>query len=99
MDKKIVPEHYQKHTITEYQHIPDHDAREDTLEFRNAKHELESVEHLSCFICRTMEKRESHHWFERAYWNGFDLKKVVFFLFNHFDFHGHVKRDFKNEDE
>jgi hypothetical protein len=96
---KIVEEHYQVHQITEVEHFPGHDKRKETLEFRNAKKELENVEHLGCFICGTMEKRESHHIFERAYWNGFDLKKVAHFLFHHFDFHGHCKRDFKNEDE
>jgi hypothetical protein len=99
MDKKIVPEHYQKHTITEYQHIPDHDAREDTLEFRNAKHELESVEHLPCFICGTMNKRQSHHIYERCWSNAFDFVKVAYFLFNHYDYHSHCRRDFKTAEE
>lgn len=96
-DKKITKEHYQTHTITEVEHIPEHDAREDTLEFRNSKKELENVEHLGCYICGSIEKRESHHVFERCYWNGYDLKKIVCLLFNHFDFHGHCKRDFKDE--
>lgn len=97
--KKIVPEHIQKHTITEYQNIPSHDKREDTLEFRNAKHELESVEHLGCFICGSMDKRESHHVFERCWSNAFDFVRVANMLFNHYDYHGHVKRDFKNPGE
>lgn len=96
---KIVAEHLQKHMITEWEHFPDHDKRMETLEFRNAKHELEKVEHLGCFICGSMESRESHHLFERAYANGLSLQKVAHFLFHHFDFHGHCGRDFKSEDE
>ncbi|TVY09994.1 hypothetical protein [Paenibacillus cremeus] len=97
--KDIVNEHYQIHRITEVEHFPEHGGRTETLEFRNAKHELEVVEHLPCFICGTMNKRESHHIFERAYWNALDLKRVAFFLFHHYDFHGHVKRDYKTSDE
>lgn len=93
---KIVKEHLQKHIITEFEHFPDHDKRMETLMFRNAKHELENVEHLGCFICGSMKNRESHHIFERAYANGLDYAKVAHFLFM-FDFHGHVKRDFQNE--
>lgn len=69
----------------------------ETLEFRNAKHELESVEHLGCFVCGSMENRESHHIFERAYANGLSLQKIAHFLFHHFDFHGHAQRDFRTE--
>lgn len=96
---KVTAEHIQAHTITEYEHFPEHNARTETLEFRNAKHELESIEHLGCYVCGTMTKRESHHIFERSLWNGLDVKLVAHLLFEHFDFHGHVKRDFKSEDE
>jgi hypothetical protein len=99
MNEKQVKEHYQKHVITEFQHFPDHDKRMETLEFRNAKYELENVEHLGCFICGTMEHRESHHLLERAYANGLSLQKVAYFLYHHFDFHGHCHRDFQSEDE
>lgn len=98
-EKKIVEEHYQTHTITEIEHIPDHDQRKETLEFRNAKKELEKVEHLGCFVCGSIDNRESHHIFERCWANVLDLKKIARMLFNHFDFHGHNQRDFKNEDE
>jgi hypothetical protein len=97
--KKVVEAHYQKHTITEIEHFPEHGARTETLEFRNAKHELESIEHLGCYICGTMEQRESHHIFERAYMNGLDVKKVAYMLYNHYDYHGHCKRDFESSDE
>lgn len=90
-----VPEHLQKHTITEYEHVPEHDERVETLEFRNAKKELENVEHLGCFICGTMQNRESHHIIERSEANGSDLDKVAFLLFNFRDYHGHCHRDFK----
>lgn len=95
----VTVEHIQVHTITEYEHFPEHDARVTTLEFRNSKHELEVVEHLPCYICQTMDNRESHHIFERSLWNGLDVKLVSHYLFNHFDFHGHVLRDFKSADE
>jgi hypothetical protein len=94
-----VLEHYQKHTIIEIEHIPEHDERKETLTFRNSKHELENVEHLGCFICGTMEKRESHHIFERCWANAYDYKKVAHMLFNFYDFHGHCKRDFETEEE
>jgi hypothetical protein len=97
--ENIVKEHLQKHMITEYEHFPDHDKRMETLEFRNAKHELEKVEHLGCFICGSMKSRESHHVFERAYSQGLSIQKVAHFLYHHFDFHGHCQRDFKSEDE
>lgn len=96
---EIVKEHYQKHTVTEYQHIPDHGKREETLEFRNSKHELESIEHLGCFICGSMVKRESHHVFERSLGNALDFQRVAYMLFNHYDYHGHCKRDFKSHEE
>lgn len=99
MSEDIVKEHYQKHTVTEIEHIPDHDQRKETLTFRNAKKQLEKVEHLGCFVCGSMEKRESHHIFERCWANGFDYKKVAHVLYNFLDFHGHCKRDFKSEDE
>jgi hypothetical protein len=99
LDKKIVAEHYQTHTITEIEHIPEHGERKETLEFRNAKHELESIEHLGCFICGSMEKRESHHIFERCWGNAFDFELVAMALYKFFDFEGHVKRDFKNPGE
>lgn len=99
MTEKKVLEHYQKHSVTEWEHIPEHDQRKDTKEFRNAKHELESIEHLPCYICGSMGKRESHHIFERCWGNVFDFKKVAFMLFNHFDFHGHCHRDFKDAGE
>lgn len=98
-EEKEVQEHYQKHTITEIEHIPEHGKREETLEFRNAKHEMESVEHLGCFVCGSMEKRESHHIFERCFGNAFDFKQVAYMLYTHFDFHGHCKRDFKSHEE
>lgn len=94
--EKIVKEHLQKHAIIEWEHFPDHDKRMETLEFRNAKHELESVEHLNCIICGAKEHRESHHIFERAFENGLDYVKVAHFLFL-FDFYGHCHRDFKDE--
>ncbi|MFB5192744.1 hypothetical protein [Alicyclobacillus fastidiosus] len=96
---KVVKEHIQKHTITEYEHIPEHDERRETLEFKNSKHELESIEHLGCFICGTMNYRESHHIIERSDANGSDLKKVAFLLFHFRDYHGHCHRDFKSADE
>lgn len=71
----------------------------ETLEFRNAKHELENVEHLGCYICGSMQGRESHHIFERAYANGLSLQKVAYFLYHHFDFHDHCRRDFQSENE
>lgn len=46
-----------------------------------------------------MDKRESHHIFERSLWNGLDVRLVAYFLYEHFDFHGHCKRDFKSADE
>lgn len=96
---KIVKEHIQKHVIIEWEHFPDHDKRMETLEFRNAKHELENVEHLGCYICGSMQGRESHHIFERAYANGLSLQKVAYFLYHHFDFHDHCRRDFQSENE
>lgn len=96
--EKEVKEHYQKHTITEIEHIPEHDQRKETMEFRNAKHELEKIEHLGCFACGTKEHLESHHIFERCWYNAIDLKRVAFLLFHHFDFHGHCQRDFKTAD-
>jgi hypothetical protein len=96
---KVVKEHYQKHTITEIEHIPEHDQRKETLEFRNAKHELEKIEHLGCFVCGSMEHRESHHIFERCWYNALDLKRAAFLLFHHFDFHSHCQRDFKTPDD
>lgn len=93
---EITKEHLQKHVITEWEHFPDHDKRMETLEFRNAKHELENIEHLGCFICDSMNNRESHHLFERAFANGLDFVKVAHYLFE-LDFYGHVKRDFKDE--
>lgn len=98
-EEKIVEEHYQTHTITEVEHIPSHGERKDTLEFRNSKHELESVEHLGCYICGSMVKRESHHIYERCWGNVFDFRKVAYMLFNHYDYHGHCHRDFKNHEE
>jgi hypothetical protein len=98
-EKKVVAEHIMKKTLTEYLHTPSHDERTETREFRNAKKELENIEHLPCFKCGTHEKLESHHIFERSWGNGFDYRKVAFFLFNHFDFHGHCKRDFKSHEE
>jgi hypothetical protein len=97
--ENIVKEHLQKHAIIEWEHFPDHDKRMETLEFRNAKHELEKVEHLGCFVCGSMESRESHHVFERAYAQGLSIQKVAHFLYHHFDFHGHCQRDFHSEDE
>ncbi|NRD80262.1 hypothetical protein HPT25_23350 [Bacillus sp. BRMEA1] len=97
--KKVVEEHFQKHTVTEYQHIPDHGERKETSEFRNSKHELESVEHLGCFICGSMEQRESHHIFERCWNHAFDFQRVSYMLFNHYDYHGHCKRDFKSHED
>jgi hypothetical protein len=99
MDKKIVEEHYQTRTITEVEHIPAHGQRKETLEFRNAKHELESVEHLGCYICGSMVKRESHHIYERCWGNAFDYAKVAYMLYNHYDYHGHCHRDFKSHEE
>lgn len=98
-EKHFVEEHYQKHTFTEIQHIPGHDSREDTLEFRNAKKELENVEHIGCHICGSMKKRQSHHIHERCDANGFDFKLVAYNLYNHWDFHGHCRRDFKSWEE
>lgn len=98
-EEKMVQEHYQKHSVTEYEHIPTHKKREETLEFRNAKHEMESCEHLGCFICGSMKKRESHHIFERCFGNAFDFERVAFMLYNHLDFHGHCKRDFKSHED
>lgn len=97
--EKIVKEHLQKHEIIEWEHFPDHDKRMETLEFRNAKHELENVEHLGCIVCGSMQNRESHHIFERAYAQGLSIKKIAHFLYHHFDFHGHCQRDFHSEDE
>jgi hypothetical protein len=96
---KIVAEHYQKHSITEWEHIPDHNKRRETLQFRNAKHQLEDIEHLGCYVCGIKEHLESHHILERCWANAYDLRKVAYFLFNHYDFHGHVKRDFKDAHE
>lgn len=98
-DKKVVEEHYQTRTITEVEHIPKHDGRKETLWFRSAKKELESVEHIGCYICGSMNKRESHHIYERCWGNAFDFRKVAFMLFNHYDYHGHCHRDFKNYEE
>lgn len=97
-NNKIVPEHYQVKTITEIEHFEEHGERKETLEFRNAKKELEKVEHIGCYVCGTMENRESHHIIERASWNASDLKKVAHMLYNHWDYHGHVKRDFESEE-
>lgn len=96
LPKKTVSEHYQTHTITEVERIPEHGQRKETLDFRSAKHELETIEHLGCFICGSKEKRESHHIFERCWGNAFDFSHVAFMLFTHFDFHGHCKRDFNS---
>jgi hypothetical protein len=71
----------------------------DTKEFRNSKNVLENIEHLPCYKCGTHEHLESHHIFERAWAQGLDFKKVAFFLFNHFDFHGHCHRDFKSHEK
>jgi hypothetical protein len=98
-ENKIVQEHYQKHTITEIEHFPAHDKRRETLTFINARAELEDAEHLGCYVCGSMKNREDHHIFERAFWNALDVRKVARFLFDHFDFHGHCKRDFKSADE
>lgn len=98
-EEKEVQEHYQEHHITEYEHIPTHGKRVETLEFRNAKHEMESVEHLGCYICGSMKARESHHIFERCFGNAFDFKQVAYMLYNHLDFHGHCKRDFKSSND
>jgi hypothetical protein len=95
----MVNEHYQVHTITEVEHIPAHGSRVETSQFRNAKRQLEKVEHLGCFVCKTMDHRESHHIFERCYYNALDLRRVAFLLYNHYDFHGHCRRDFKSADE
>jgi hypothetical protein len=99
MTAKIVEEHYQATTITEYEHIPDHEERKETQWFRSAKKELESVEHLGCYICGSTVKPESHHIFERCWGNVFDYKKVAYMLFNHYDYHGHCHRDFKEHSE
>lgn len=96
---KDVEEHIQKRTLQEFLHYPHHGERTETKEFRNSKNELESVEHLGCYKCGSMKKRESHHIFERAWANGLDFKKVAFFLYEHFDFHGHCHRDFKSHEE
>ena len=98
-DKKIVEEHYQKHVVTEIEHIPSHDQREDTLTFRSSKKQLEKIEHLGCYICGTMNKRESHHIFERCWANAYDFVKVAKELYNNHDYYGHCKRDFKSEEE
>ena len=97
-EKKIVEEHLQKHTIIEFEHFPDHDSRMETLEFRNAKKELEKVHHFGCYICGSMQNRESHHVFERAFANGLDFAKVSEWLFK-LDFYDFVKRDFKSAEE
>lgn len=95
----MIDEQYKKVTITEIQHLPEHEEREVTVEFRSAKRELVKLDDRPCLICETKEKRECHHIFQRAFWNGFDLRKVAYYLFNHFDFHGEVKEDFKSEKE
>lgn len=102
--KKTVEEHVEKRTITEYLHTPDHEGREETLEFRNAKKELERVEHLGCFSCKLQgidnkKNLQSHHIIERSWANSVDMRKVAWLLFNFRDYHGHIRRDFKNEDE
>lgn len=99
MDTKIVEEHYQTRTITEVEHIPAHDKRKETLEFINSKKELEKIEHIGCFICGSMVKRESHHIFERCWGNAFDFNRIAYMLFNHYDYHGHCHRDFKSHEE
>lgn len=88
-----------KRTLVEYLHFPEHGERKETREFHSAKHELENIEHIPCFKCGAKEHLESHHVIERAWGNGMDFQKVAFFLYNHFDFHGHCHRDFKSHEE
>lgn len=102
--KKEVNEHVEKRTIVEYLHTPEHDGREETLEFRNAKKELERVEHLGCFACKqqgidNFKELQSHHIIERSWANSADMKKVASFLYKYRDYHGNIHRDFKNEGE
>jgi hypothetical protein len=94
-----VNEHTQRHEIVEIEHFPEHDKRNETHTFINSKKQLERVEHQGCFVCGTHEHLESHHLFERAYANALELGLVARFLFDHFDFHGHCKRDFDNGEE
>jgi len=97
--KKITKNHIQKRKIIEILNIPAHLERETTKEFLNAKNELENIEHLPCYICKSTKDLECHHIYERSMWNALDLKLIAHYLFNHFDFYGHCKRDFKTEDE
>lgn len=96
---KIVEEHVGKRTITEYIHIPSHEERRETLTFKNAKHELEDVEHIGCFVCGSMRDRQSHHIVERSFAQKASLDKVAWLLFNHRDYHGHCRRDFKSAED
>lgn len=99
MTEKLIKEHYMKHQITEWEHIPDHEQRKETLEFKNSKRQLEKIEHLNCYVCGTDKNLEAHHIFERCWANALDMKKIAYMLFHHFDFHNHCHRDFQNEDE
>lgn len=103
-EKKVVEEHVEKRTIVEYLHTPEHDGRSETLEFRNAKKELERIDHLGCFTCKAQgidnhKELQSHHIIERSWANSTDMKKLAWWLYNFRDYHNHIHRDFKSEDE
>lgn len=97
--EKNIPEHIQKHVIEEYLHYPEHGDRKETFIFKNAKHELEYVDHINCFVCGTSEQRQSHHIIERAWANKVNLDRVAWLLYNHRDYHGYCKRDFGSQNE
>lgn len=59
---------------------------------------------MGCFSCKhqgidNFKELQSHHIIERSWADSADMRKVAWFLYNFRDYHGHIHRDFKNEEE
>jgi hypothetical protein len=77
-DKNITAEHIEQRTIHDFAIDPDHIEREESAEFREAKHRLKQDGHYKCYICGTTENIQVHHRASEFMFNNvvdFDLLK------------------------
>jgi len=59
----ILHEHLRKFTITISRYYPDHPPRTESSLYRRTHHKLIVIDKTPCYVCGTMIKRETHHYF------------------------------------
>jgi hypothetical protein len=86
-----VSEHKVQRTITEVVIYPEHAQRTESEEFRKNRERLKEDGHFHCYVCKTVEDLEAHHFgCEWALWDDCDPTKLKEFCEEH-DIYGYGK--------